>query len=131
MTDIVCSDKDLILVVDDEEMIEEMIEGLVEEHGCPHVSFNDPRKALEYYKENSRTITVMITDSRMPDLSGPDLVKEVRKVDQKLPIILVTNYEGEPLPDDVTPLVSFILPKPFTHSELLDVLRMALAKSRK
>ena len=129
MTDIICSDKDLILVVDDEEMIEEMIEGLVEEHGCPHVSFNDPRKALEYYKENSRTITVMITDSRMPDLSGPDLVRAVRVIDRKLPIILLTNYEGEPLRADVTPLVSFALTKPFTRSELLGTLSMALAKA--
>lgn len=129
MTDTICSDKDLILVVDDEEMIEEMIEGLVEEHGCPHVSFNDPRKALEYYKQNSRTITVIITDSRMPHLSGPDLVRAVHIIDPKLPIILVTNYEGEPVPDDVTPLVSCVLPKPFTHSELLGTLRMALAKA--
>ena len=131
MTDVICDEKDLILVIDDEEMVEEMVEDLVEEHGCAHVSFNEPRKALEYYRGNSKTVTVMITDSRMPDLSGPDLVREVRIIDPKLPIILVTNYEGEPLPDDVPPLVSFILPKPFTHPELLEVLRMALAKSRK
>lgn len=129
MTDLVCSEKDLILVVDDETMIEEMIEELVEEHGCPHVSFNDPRKALGYFRENSKRVTVMITDSRMPDLSGPALVREVRKIDSRLPIILVTNYEGEPVPDDVTLLVSFILPKPFTHAELLDVLKRALARA--
>ena len=131
MTEIVCSDHDLILVVDDEEMIEEMIEELVEEHGCPHVSFNDPRKALEYYQENSPAVTVIITDSIMPSLSGADLAKEARAIDPKVPIILVTNYEGEPIPEDVTPFVSSILPKPFTHSELLEVLRMALAKSSK
>ena len=130
VADIICSDKDLILVVDDEEMIEEMIEELVEEHGCRHVSFSDPRKALEYYKEHSRTVTLMITDSRMPHLSGPDLVREVRVIDPRLPIILVTNYEGEAVPRDIPPLVSFILPKPFTKSELLGVLRMAVAKGR-
>jgi DNA-binding NtrC family response regulator len=130
MTEFVCSDHDLILVVDDEEAIEEMVEELVEEHGCPHVSFNDPRKALEYYRENSPAVTVIITDSIMPSLSGADLVKEVRAIDPKVPIILVTNYEGEPVPDDVTRLVSFILPKPFTHAELLDVLKTALARAR-
>jgi len=51
VTDVICDEKDLILVVDDEEMVED----LGEEHGCTHVSFNKLRKALEYYRENSKT----------------------------------------------------------------------------
>ena len=46
----ICDDKDVVMVVDDEEVIEKMIQTLVESHGCSHVSFNDPLKALQYYR---------------------------------------------------------------------------------
>jgi len=128
VSEIICGDRDLILIVDDDGRIAEMIEELVEEHGCPHVSFSDPREALDYYKRNSRSVNVVITDSIMAHMSGPDLVREVRVIDPKVSVILATNYEGEPVPDNVVPLVSSILTKPFTHAELLGALRTALAR---
>jgi two-component system, cell cycle sensor histidine kinase and response regulator CckA len=126
----VCEEKDIVLVVDDEEMVEEMIEALVEEHGCAHVSFNNPAEALRYYEENSRKITLMITDLTMPSLSGPDLIKNVLQVNPQLPVILVTGYPNEQIPADIPPLVRRILPKPFTKSELLEAVRTAFDKAR-
>jgi DNA-binding NtrC family response regulator len=127
--DRVCDEKDLVLVVDDEEVIEEMIEALVEAHGCAHVSFNNPAEALNHYEENSRKITLMITDLTMPSLSGAGLIRKVLEINPKLPIILVTGYSNEQVPADIPPLVRRIVPKPFTKSELLDAVRAAFAKA--
>ncbi len=127
--DTICDDKDVILVVDDEEMVEEMIEAIVEDHGCAHTSFNDPVKALEHYRKNAGTITLMITDLAMPVLSGPDLIRKALEINPGLPVILVTGYLGEEVPDDIPPLVRGIVPKPFTKAGILGAVRTALGKS--
>jgi DNA-binding NtrC family response regulator len=129
MVETLCDDKDVILVVDDEEMVEQMIVGLVESRGCMHVSFNDPAEALQYYIENSQKITLMITDLTMPNLPGPDLIKHALRINPKLPIILITGYAEEHVPEDIHPLVHCMLPKPFVVSELFDAVRTALDKA--
>lgn len=123
-----CNEKDLVLVVDNEEMIEEMIEDLVEEHGCAHVSFSNPAEALRHYEENSPKITLMIADLTMPSLSGPDLIRKVLQINPRLPVILVIDYPNQQIPADIPPLVRYILPKPFTRSELLNAVRTAFGK---
>jgi two-component system, cell cycle sensor histidine kinase and response regulator CckA len=128
MVGTICDDRDVILVVDDEEMIEEMIQGIVERHGCRHVSFSNPTEALQYYTENSQEITLMVTDLTMPVLPGPDLIRNALRINPKLPIILMTGYAEEHIPDDVRPLVHLVLPKPFTKAEMLDAVRTALNK---
>jgi DNA-binding NtrC family response regulator len=119
----------MILVVDDEEMIEEMIEELVGRHGYLHVSFNNPAKALEYYTTNVSKITLIITDLTMPLVSGPELIRKVLRINPQVPIILVTGYADEHVPDDIHPLVRAVLPKPFVKSELLHAVRTALNKA--
>ena len=128
MVETICDDEDVVLIVDDEEMIGDMIGHIVERHGCQHVSFNDPVEALQYYRENGQKITLMITDLTMPVLPGPDLIKHVLRINPKLPIILITGYAEEHIPDDIRPLVQHILPKPFVKADVLDAVRTALNK---
>jgi hypothetical protein len=47
-------EKDMVLVVDNEQMIGEMIGAPVEDHGCAHASLNNPAEALRHYEENSQ-----------------------------------------------------------------------------
>jgi CheY-like chemotaxis protein len=129
MAEHISEDRDVVLVVDDEEMIGEMIGNIVERHGCQYVSFSDPTAALQYYKENSLEVNLMIADLTMPQLPGPDLIKRALQINPKLPIILMTGYTGEQIPEDVRPLVCRVLPKPFVKAELLNAVRTALNKS--
>ena len=129
MTRTICDDKDIILVVDDEEAIEDMIEALVERRGCLHVSYSNPAEAPQYYVANTPKVTLLITDLTMPLVPGPELIKNVLRINPKLPIILVTGYADEHIPDDIRPLVQQVLPKPFVKSELLHAVRTALRKA--
>ncbi len=119
----VCDDKHIVLVVDDEEMIEEMMGTLVEEYGCPYVSFHDPVKAMQYYGEHSRDIVLLVTDLTMPSMSGSDLIRKALEINPRLPVILITNYVGEQIPGDIPPLVRGLVSKPFTKSEFFHALR--------
>ena len=72
MVETLCDDKDVVPVVDDEEMV---VQQTVERHGCQTASFNNPGEALQYYRENSQKITLMITDLTTPVLPGSDLIR--------------------------------------------------------
>ncbi len=124
-----CGEKDVVLVIDDEEMVVEMIGELIKEFGCAYESFDDPRKALRYYEENPQKITLMITDVTMPDLSGPELIREAMKINPALPVILVTAYPYQQVPADMASLVRRVIPKPFTKAELLETVRAALSNA--
>jgi two-component system, cell cycle sensor histidine kinase and response regulator CckA len=126
MVEKICDDNDVVLVVDDEEMIGDMIGHMVERHGCQHVSFDDPTEALKYYTENSQKITLMITDLTMPKLPGHALIRNALRINPKLPVILITGYAQEHIPDEIHPLVHRVLPKPFVKAEVLDAVRTAL-----
>ena len=120
----------MVLIVDDQEIITEMISELVGNNGCTHVSFNDPAEALRHHREHAQEITLLIADLTMPSMSGPELVRKALKINPALSIILVANYAGEPMPEDMPRLVSRIVEKPFTQSEFLNAVRTALAKAR-
>jgi DNA-binding NtrC family response regulator len=129
MADSPCTERDVVLIVDDQEIITEMISELVGIHGCAHVAFTDPAEALRHYREHAKEITLLITDLTMPSMSGPEFVRKALEINPALSTILVANYAGEPMPDDMPRLVSRIVEKPFTQSELLDAVRKALTKA--
>jgi len=54
----------------------------------------------------------------------------VLKTNAALPVVLVINYSGEFVPEDVSRLACRVIEKPFTKSELMDALRAALRKAR-
>jgi DNA-binding NarL/FixJ family response regulator len=94
----------------------------------PARSVQQARRSVRYYEKNSRNVTVLIAGLEMPFLSGPEFVQKVLEINPALPAVLVTNYVGEHIPDDIIPLVRRILPKPFTKAELSDAVEGALAR---
>ena len=71
---------------------------------------------------------MLITDLRMPELSGLELTQRVRALRPDLPVILVTAHaEGIP---KVRALPGFhaVLSKPFRYSELVRVVQDCLAE---
>ncbi|EKJ85374.1 signal transduction histidine kinase [Leptospira meyeri] len=77
----------------------------------------------------SESPDLVITDLMMPNLSGLDLIREVRKKENlhSLPIILLTAKADETTRKEVHGEgADFYLPKPFLESELLSVIKNAL-----
>jgi CheY-like chemotaxis protein len=54
------------------------------------VTFEDPRAALEYAR--AHPVDMVITDHQMPEMSGVELVRELRKVflDDTVPIVVIS-----------------------------------------
>ncbi|NKC16619.1 MAG: response regulator [Gammaproteobacteria bacterium] len=86
-----------IVVVDDESSIARFVGRLLELHGFEVDIFVDSRNALEHFRLASERLdsaapSILITDQTMPDVSGVELVEQVRVLLPGLPVILFTGY---------------------------------------
>jgi DNA-binding response OmpR family regulator len=74
-----------------------------------------------------RTIDLLITNTSMPWLGGPQLIRQVREKMPTLPILYIANLELSPgtVPDGLPPDVQ-TLREPFTGAQLLVAARLLL-----
>lgn len=82
--------KPSILVVDDEPNSLFGICQILTDEGFKVIPAESGKQALEKLKTD--LINVVVTDERMPGLSGMELLSEIKKMDQQIPVILITAY---------------------------------------
>ncbi len=117
-SDIVMGKGQHICYVDDKKAICEMGKNVLEYIGYRVTTFEDARLALQSF-EQGVTYDLLLTDQSMPELSGLELIKAVRKKHPQLPVILMTGYsnEKERIEKERKHLSAFIQ-KPFQIPEL-------------
>jgi DNA-binding NtrC family response regulator len=107
-----------ILVVDDDLHILEVLEARLSSVGCQVLKAPGPREALKILK--MQPVDLMISDMKMPDMGGMELLREARSFLPSLPVVFLTAYGT--IPDAVTAVkegaVDY-LTKPFDGRELL------------
>ena len=89
-----------ILVVDDEMELASLYREYLETRGYEAIAFTNPLLALEYYKSNTKRFTHVLTDLRMPGMSGIDLALRIREIDRRIRIFLITAFEIDDLNKD-------------------------------
>jgi CheY-like chemotaxis protein len=72
-----------ILLVDDEKDILDLFTEYLSANGFNTLSFQNPLDALEYFYKNQSNCSLIITDYKMPQMSGIDFIK---KLERKIPI---------------------------------------------
>ena len=116
-----------ILVVDD---APETLEVLSRNLGAEGYRVFTAPGAAEAVKLLGKTpIDLVVTDLKMPKVSGLDLVRHVRENFRDTEVMMITGYATvEGAVDAVKTGAEEYLPKPFTDSELSAAVRRALAK---
>ena len=79
-----------IIIVDDDEYMREGLEETLSGGAFALQSFKDGESALKYLSDGSASL--LITDMRMPGMSGMELLEKVRKADPKLPVVMMTAF---------------------------------------
>jgi two-component system NtrC family response regulator len=79
-----------ILVVDDDPNSLFGICQILKDEGYQVVPAGNGKDALEKLKANN--INMVITDERMPDLTGMEVLSEIKKMDPGIPVIMITAY---------------------------------------
>jgi DNA-binding NtrC family response regulator len=85
--------KSNILVIDDNTDITNIIKISLEKDGHVVDTFNDPFLALKYFKSDSNRSDLVISDVRMPGMSGLELVARIKRINPEVKVIFMTAFE--------------------------------------
>jgi DNA-binding NtrC family response regulator len=114
-------------VVDDEAPVRLLACRLLEDHGYRTVQAGDGSEAIELLAAGAESIALVLTDIRMPTVSGLELERMVRARWPRLGVLLMS---GETTQEWITQVVRDralqMLRKPFTAEVLLEAVREML-----
>jgi PAS domain S-box-containing protein len=83
-----------VLVVDDEEPLVRLATRTLEDLGYAPVGFTSSTKALAAFRADPQRFDAVITDERMPGMSGSALIREVRGIRDRIPVVLMSGFAG-------------------------------------
>jgi DNA-binding response OmpR family regulator len=116
-----------ILVVDDESAVRHLCAKALTRAGYRvHEACSGP-DALRVFDECGETIDLLLTDMRMPHMSGSELARLLRLRRDTLKLLCVSGFPGVVDPE---PVMDFLF-KPFSRDELLGKIREILQRSAK
>ncbi len=81
-----------VLLVDDEEALVRLGEEMMAQLGYEPVGFTSSAAALESFRRAPRRFDIVITDEAMPEMTGSELVREIRRIRPDVPVVLMTGY---------------------------------------
>ena len=111
------AEKERILVVDDEMLAREMVSNIVNQIGYEAVTAKNGKEALEVLRKTP--ITIMITDIKMPEMDGLELIKSTRVGFPNTDIICMTGHGASYTYTDLVALgAADYITKPFTIDEM-------------
>ena len=123
------SRKGTILVIDDEEIMREILETLLTREGYEVRLAANAAAGLELIR--SMPLDAAIVDVMMPGMDGISALDEIRKIDDDLPVLMITAFASVENAIVAMKRGAFdYITKPFKNDEVLVVLRNALAQRR-
>jgi PAS domain S-box-containing protein len=120
-------DKVTVLVVDDDETIPEMLKPMIEILGHEVLTACKPTDAIELFKQNSDSISLLISDVMMPEMNGVELANRLLEIKPDLKILFSSGYSSDIMTEYkmAAGMVNFIT-KPFKmkslHAKIAEVL---------
>jgi CheY-like chemotaxis protein len=81
-------------VAEDNDMVRETIARFLERKGMSVKTAADGKEALEYWKTDPAAFDLLLTDHRMPMMTGLELVREIRRHSFAGPALKVVVYSG-------------------------------------
>src|SRR5262249_28465843 len=81
-----------VLVVEDEEALLHLATETLEELGYIPAGFTSSTAALAAFRADPQGFDAVLTDERMPGMSGSALIREVRSIRVAIPVVLMSGY---------------------------------------
>jgi two-component system, LuxR family, response regulator FixJ len=118
----------IIYAIDDDDAVRQSLEFLLRAAGINVRSFESAKAFLAVLPEI--TSGCIITDVRMPDISGIDLLRKVKERNLDIPVIVVTGHGDVSLAVEAMKIgAADFLEKPFDDDQLIAAVRAALNKT--
>jgi two-component system, cell cycle sensor histidine kinase and response regulator CckA len=117
--------QETILLVEDEPAVRTLFATALTRAGYTVYDARNGEEAMKMFEQHRDAIDLLLTDVRMPHMSGPDLARELRGRKTGLKMICISGY-----PVSVAATVaSDFLAKPFSRDEMLKKVREVLDRA--
>ncbi len=121
------SGKGLVYIVDDDAAVLDSLELLLASAGFETLAFASAEAFLRHPREPGRAC--LLSDIRMPGMSGIELLEAVSRQDGGCPVVLITGHGDVPLAVDAMKRgASDFIEKPFDDERLIGAISAALAR---
>lgn len=116
-----------ILLVEDEEMILDLVKGLLENRGYRILTARDGVEAVEVYRQYSDEIALVMSDMGLPKLGGFEAFLEMKKAERKPKVIFASGYLDPQTKSEMFKAgVKNFVQKPYDPGEILRSIRDVL-----
>jgi len=114
-----------ILIVEDNPNMSSLLEEMLEVFDYKSVRAESGKEALA--KMEQEKFAMVITDLRMPNMTGLELLKNVKEKNPKMPVVLISGYSIRGIPSEPDhPKPDGFLSKPFLMSDIEKLLNSLL-----
>ncbi|MEW6735995.1 MAG: response regulator [Acidobacteriota bacterium] len=113
-----------IMIVDDQESLSTILE-VVLENEYKIIKANNGREGLELFQRHRPAL--IITDNRMPEMNGSEMINAIRKIDNSVKIIVLASYSDRELRTLLANGADICLPKPITVNTLVAAIKDLLS----
>ena len=115
----------MVAIVDDDDLMRSAVEGLLKSAGLPSRAFASAEEFLKSGQQHQ--VGCLVTDIRMPGMSGLELQAKLNAEHCRIPTIFITAHGDEKMRMQAlrAGAVEF-LAKPFEDAQLIDGVRAAL-----
>ena len=118
-----------ILLIDDEKNYLLVLQTLLEDAGYAVTALNDPETALTFLEDSE--VDVVVTDMKMPKVSGREVLERVKKNWPHIPVLIMTAFGSIESAVEVMKYGAFdYITKPFSNDDLLLSLHNATELAR-
>ncbi len=116
-----------VLVVDDEQQIVDYEVEVLRRTGYEPVGFTNSLKALETFLADPDGFDLVVTDMAMPNVTGLQLFRKIRKIRPSLPVLLCTGYSEHVTVESSHEMgIDGYLAKPFTAEQFAEEINKVL-----
>lgn len=113
-----------VMLLDDEPIVGKRLKPALAKIGCDVEVFQDPREAL--VRLNEKEFDIVVTDIRMDDIDGLQILEEVGKKSKRTKVIMITGYAMMAVAREAMEKGAFdFIAKPFKPDDLRKVIAKA------
>jgi len=119
----------LVLVVDDEEEIRKILIQILEKEGLRVITAKDGQESMQQICLEIPDLILL--DVHMPGINGVEVLKNIKEIDDDLPVVLITAYANIHQAVEVMKIGAYdYLAKPFDNNEVVWIVNRSLAEGQ-
>jgi PAS domain S-box-containing protein len=114
-----------ILVIEDEEVLCLAVSKMLRRKGLTVIEAASGKTGIDLFRVNAQQIDVVLLDLTLPGLSGGDVLRELRRIQPDIKVIVTSAYSQDWVLEAIAGKEPwFYVRKPYQFSELVDIVRI-------